>query len=84
MMKKCYPVVVLSVLVISLLYLPHISPHNETQEESQEGLDEWLRMRLADPRTGEVPLGIQLGEREFVKSILDGFLSFIIQFIELN
>ncbi len=79
------PIVLVCLLLVIFLFIEQrgndsqYSYPNPFPEENQEELDEWLRMRLADPRTGQVPVQLQVREYEFVKSIPSLETNFSIQ-----
>lgn len=59
--------ILLAIILLLQFYLNTDSQHQP--EDSKEGLEEWMRMRYADPKTGKIPEHIQILERAFVKEI---------------
>ena len=72
-MKKLLPVFSLLWLIIASILIvrcqktaavPVRIPGGQ-QEENREVREAWQRMRLADPATGEIPIGVGWQERQF-------------------
>lgn len=77
-MKKTLPVVVLLLCAVATLFfinnasrkLPAVViPGGDGEEENRELREEWDRMRLADPATGQIPKGISRLERLFAEQL---------------
>ncbi len=73
-MKKLIPAIITLVLAVSgLIWIQNdkkpVSIPGGAQEENRERREEWERMRLADPATGEIPKGIAFLEQRFAAGI---------------
>ncbi|MEL7119345.1 MAG: T9SS type A sorting domain-containing protein [Bacteroidota bacterium] len=66
-MKKTFLHLLLIVLLGGLIYVS-IFPKQEIEfKPESEGLEEWNKLRFADPKTGEIAADLRISEYEFIK-----------------